>query len=219
LRRAIVRQFGRPRGVLGHLAGLIMERRPSNRERNLRTLSLLEIQPEDRVLEVGFGPGFALSRAAELASRGRVLGVDHSEVMLGRASRRNATAIARGRMELRLEDAQDLSLPDGSIDKAYAVNVFMFWRDAEAVLRRLLRGLRPGGRLAITHQPRKPGATDDDTKADAERIAAAFERAGFAHVRVEVLPMKPVSAACVLASRPLSSGAENHPGRETRARV
>jgi SAM-dependent methyltransferase len=209
LRRAIVRQFGRPRGVLGHLAGLIMERRPSNRERNLRTLSLLEIQPEDRVLEVGFGPGFALARAAELASRGQVLGIDHSEVMLGRAARRNAAAIARGQMELRLEKAQELSLPDGGVDKAYAVNVFMFWRDPEGVLRRLLRCLRPGGRLAITHQPRNPGATDDDTRTDAERIAAALETAGFVEVKVEVLPMKPVSAACVLARRPRAHGAED----------
>jgi ubiquinone/menaquinone biosynthesis C-methylase UbiE len=188
-----------------------MGHRPSNRERNLRTLSLLGIQPEDRVLEVGFGPGFALARAAELASRGWVLGIDHSEVMLAQAARRNAAAIARGQMERHLERAQELSLPDGSVDKAYAVNVFMFWRDPESVLRHLLRCLRPGGRLAITHQPRQPGATDDLTRTDAERIVAALARAGFARVSVEVLPMKPVSAACVLASRPRNGGVEDHP--------
>jgi hypothetical protein len=31
------------------------------------TLELLASQPEDRVLELGFGPGVALARAAELA--------------------------------------------------------------------------------------------------------------------------------------------------------
>jgi len=56
----IVQQFGKPSGPLGVLAGLIMRMRASNRVRNLRTVELLEIQPADRVLEVGFGPGLAV---------------------------------------------------------------------------------------------------------------------------------------------------------------
>jgi SAM-dependent methyltransferase len=202
IRRALVRQFGRPSGFVGRLAGLIMEHRPSNRERNLRTLELLEIQPDDRVLEIGFGPGFALAKAAELAPRGQLLGIDHSEVMLARAARRNARAISKGQMELRLGSVQELALPEASFDKAYLVNVFMFWRDPEAVLRCIRASLRPGGRLAITHQPRNPGASDEDTRRDAEPIAAALRAAGFVGVRVEILEMQPVSAACMLAERP-----------------
>ncbi len=74
VRSALVRQFGKPSGLLGTIAGLIMRVRPSNRERSLRTLALLDIQPADHVLEVGFGPGLAVARAAELASRGKVVG-------------------------------------------------------------------------------------------------------------------------------------------------
>ncbi|HEX9401806.1 MAG TPA: hypothetical protein VF912_16975 [Anaeromyxobacter sp.] len=70
VRSALVRQFGKPSGLLGTIAGLIMRARPSNRERNVRTLVLLDIRPEDHVLEVGFGPGLAVALAAELASRG-----------------------------------------------------------------------------------------------------------------------------------------------------
>ena len=201
LRRAVVKQFGQPTGLAGQLAGLIMERRPSNRERNLWTLSLLDIQPGDRVVEIGFGPGVALARVTELAHRGHVLGIDHSAVMLARAAKRNAAAIARGQLELRLAKAQDLALPEASVDKAYAVNVFMFWPDPEDVLRRLLAGLRPGGRLAITHQPRKAGASNHDTARDAEHIAAALAGAGFVEVRPEILPLKSANAACVLARR------------------
>ena len=201
LRRALVRQFGKPAGLLGHLAGLVMEHRPSNRERNRRTLELLEIQPGDTVLEIGVGPGFAFAGAAARASRGRLIGVDHSDVMIRRAARRNARAIAEGRAELLLTRAEELDLPAGSVDKAYAVNVFMFWRDPEAVLRRVLTVLRPGGRVAVTHQPRQPRATHGDTTRDADRIAAALVAAGFGDVRVELLPMKPVDAACVLGVR------------------
>ena len=57
LREAIVRQFGRPTGIVGRLVGLVMATRTSNRERNRRTIELLQIQPDDRVLEIGYGPG------------------------------------------------------------------------------------------------------------------------------------------------------------------
>ena len=60
LREATVRQFGRPTGFVGRLVGLVMATRVSNRERNRRTTELVEIQPGDRVLEIGYGRGLAI---------------------------------------------------------------------------------------------------------------------------------------------------------------
>ena len=78
LRQAIVRQFRQPTGLVGRRVGLVMATCPSNRERSRRTIELLEIQPDDRVLEIGYGPGLAIPWAAERTVRGRVVGVDHS---------------------------------------------------------------------------------------------------------------------------------------------
>jgi len=76
---AIVGQFGHPRGTAGTIAGWVMAHRRSNRERNSWVVSLLDVQPSDRVLEIGFGPGLAI---AELSRRvgdsGHVYGIDHS---------------------------------------------------------------------------------------------------------------------------------------------
>ncbi len=58
--RYLVSQFGNPRGLVGRLAGEFMARRPSNRARNLWTVDLLELRPHHRVLEIGYGPGFAI---------------------------------------------------------------------------------------------------------------------------------------------------------------
>jgi SAM-dependent methyltransferase len=104
----IVQQFGKPTGLLGEVAGLIMTFRPSTRERNERTLELLDIQPNDDVLEVGFGPGLGIEGAAKLARAGKVVGIDHSELMLRQASRRNAEAIAAGWVHLLLASAEQL---------------------------------------------------------------------------------------------------------------
>ena len=56
-----------------------MAHRPSNRQRNGWAVALLDVQPADRILEIGFSPGPAI---AELARRvddtGHVHGIDHS---------------------------------------------------------------------------------------------------------------------------------------------
>lgn len=58
---AIVGQFGHPQGTGGSVAGWVMAHRPSNRQRNSGVISLLDVQPTDRVLEIGFGPGLAIA--------------------------------------------------------------------------------------------------------------------------------------------------------------
>ena len=58
--RLVVGQFHSPHGMGGHVAGWVMGHRSSNRERNRWVVSLLDVQPTDRVLEVGFGPGIAV---------------------------------------------------------------------------------------------------------------------------------------------------------------
>lgn len=57
--RRIVGQFGHPEGLAGRLAGWFMAHRPSNLRRSAWVVSLLDVQPTDRVLEIGFGPGIA----------------------------------------------------------------------------------------------------------------------------------------------------------------
>jgi hypothetical protein len=47
--------FAHPQGLLGRLGGMIMAR--SSGLRNEWIISLLDVQRDDRILEVGFGPG------------------------------------------------------------------------------------------------------------------------------------------------------------------
>jgi SAM-dependent methyltransferase len=196
----VVRQFGKPTGTLGALAGLVMSRRQSNRQRNNWTLDLLNIKPADRVLELGFGPGLGIRGAAERAHEGEVFGIDHSAVMLRQASKRNAAAIAAGRVELHLASVD--ALPDfpAKFDKIFGVNVHMFWSNAAAVIAELLVLLQPGGTLALTFQPRKPGATSADTAQAGDELTDLLGSGGFEQVRTEVLELTP-SAVCVLGSR------------------
>ena len=58
-----------------------MAARDSNRSRNRWVVSQLDVQPTDRILEIGFGPGVAVGELARRATNGRIYGIDHSEVM------------------------------------------------------------------------------------------------------------------------------------------
>lgn len=202
LRSRIVSQFGQPTGIVGWLVGFVLATRPSNRERNRRTIELLQIRDGDRVLEIGCGPGLAIQMAGRLAGSGRVVGVDHSEIMLRQASRRNRAAIGAGHVRLHLASADALPPFTEPFDKVMASNLHMFLDDPVSTLRGWLIITRPGGVVAITHQSRKQAATDADTAQGADRIAADLRAAGFTDVRIETLEMKPVNAACVLGQRP-----------------
>jgi SAM-dependent methyltransferase len=105
-------------------------------------------------------------------------------------------------VELLLGSADALPRFDGRFDKVLAVNVYMFWEDPVSVLRSLRQVMNPGGVIALTLQPRRRGATADDTRAAAERMSASLQAAGFSQVRTEILEMAPLAAACVLGRQP-----------------
>jgi ubiquinone/menaquinone biosynthesis C-methylase UbiE len=158
----LMRMFGRPRGLLGRIGGAIMAR--MNRPCVSWVIAdVLRIQPNDSVLEVGFGPGVGIECLVE-ASAANVAGVDPSEEMVGQARRRNANALAQGRVDLRLGSAERLPFDDDTFDAALAINSMQVWPDALTGLREMRRVLERGGRIALGFTPHsgqsKAGLTD-----------------------------------------------------------
>src|SRR3954447_12761315 len=117
LDRDVVGQAHRPRGAAGSVTGWVFAHRPSNRQRNRWVVSLLDVRPTDRVLEIGFGPGVAVAELVR-AGAGQVVGIDRSGVILRQPSRRNAAAIRAGRVALL--EAPVEQLPDGPFDAVLA---------------------------------------------------------------------------------------------------
>jgi ubiquinone/menaquinone biosynthesis C-methylase UbiE len=196
---AIVRQFGHPRGAAGNVAGWVMAHRPSNRQRNRWVVALLDVQPTDRVLEIGFGPGLAIAELSRrVGASGHVYGIDHSDVMLRQATRRNAAAIQAGEVTLTRGTVEQLSpVPDVPFDAILAVNSVGFWTAPAERLEHLRRRLTPGGRIAIASQPRCSGATRNTSLDAASKITDLLQAAGFTQTRTEILDLDP-PVVCVL---------------------
>src|SRR5262249_47685542 len=126
--RIFMRMFGRPQGILGRLGGFIMAR--SNQQCAAWVIDLLDIQPHDSVLEVGFGPGVGIQLLARSASAGYVAGVDYSEAMVAQATARNGQVIESGQVDLRHGTVERLPFADHTFNKALAVNSMQVWPDA-----------------------------------------------------------------------------------------
>ena len=201
--RTVVRQFGHPHGIGGRLAGWVMAHRSSNRQRNRWVVSLLDVRPTDRVLEIGFGPGLAIAELSRRATGGTVFGIDHSEVMLQRATKRNAAAIRAKHVELVRASVEQPPHFEEPLDAILAVNSLGFWPEPTQRLAELRTLLRPGGRIAIAAQPRCPGATEETSAKAAREIETLLREAGFSQIHVETLDLDP-PVVCVLAQPAVS---------------
>lgn len=111
----IARQSACPSGLVGRVIGSIMARETA--QANTFAVELLDLQANDRVLEVGFGHGATIAQMASAVSDGLVAGVDPSAAMCRMASKRNRESIRRGRVEVREGRAETLPYPDCSFDK------------------------------------------------------------------------------------------------------
>jgi ubiquinone/menaquinone biosynthesis C-methylase UbiE len=184
----LMRAFGRPRGLLGKLGGIIMAR--ANRTIAARAIELLDIRSNDRVLEVGFGPGVGVQLLAGKVSSGRVAGVDISEEMVEQAMVRNADGVEAGQVELRRGSVESLPFANETFDKALAINSMQVWPDAVAGLREIRRVIKPGGRVALgfTRHSGQPK----------EGLTEVVTAAGFADAHVREME----SDFCALAIKP-----------------
>ncbi|MGI8593399.1 MAG: class I SAM-dependent methyltransferase [Solirubrobacteraceae bacterium] len=104
-------------------------------------LEALALGPGDRLLEIGCGGGLLLRDA--LASGAAATGLDHSEEMVGLASRRAPGA------EVVASSAEKLPFADAAFTAVAMSIVLLFLPDPVAVLRECHRVLTPGARAAI----------------------------------------------------------------------
>lgn len=193
----IVSQFGHPKGLVGRLVGAIMAW--ENRERNQWAAKQIDVQPTDHVLEIGFGPGLAIREMASLATRGLVAGVDHSEVMVREAQKRNAAAIAAGQVDIRQGTAAALPFGDASFDKVLTVNSVHHWPDRAAGLREILRVLKPGGMVALIEQSHSK--TYDEGRPSGDDLVHYLKECGFQSIRVTQGPMRKASTVCAQGTK------------------
>ena len=120
-------------------------------------VGVLDVQPGDDVLEIGYGPGGLIRLLTERTEAGTIRGVDPSATMRDQAIAHNRKAVRAGRVRLDLGTADHTGLPNASVDRVVSVRNVAIWPDLEAALCELHRVIRPGGVVVIAwHGGTKP---------------------------------------------------------------
>ena len=187
-RKLLMRMFGRPRGVIGRLGGVIMAR--MNRDAAAQIIEILDFRPDDKVLEVGFGPGVAIQLLLHRVPAGSVAGIDYSQEMVRQAAARNAAALRNLRVDLRYGSVERMPFPDERFDKALAINSMQAWPDARPGLREIQRVLKHGGNVAL-------GFTVNSGQPK-ECVAESLAAGGFTRARI----VDGSKLFCAIATKP-----------------
>lgn len=148
LKDLIARQIRKPSGFIGNL---LARSQISHQHEYLEAfcVDLLKIQPDDVLLEVGFGNGYMINKIAPSLSNGCIYGIDHSEVMVRDGSTRNRKYIDSGKVELQQCDLSRLPFANNVFTKVVSNNTIYFWQNPLDEAKELLRVLKPGGTLVI----------------------------------------------------------------------
>lgn len=199
----LFKDSGCPRGKVGKLILSMMNR--GHRELHEWALSLVEIAPRAKALDIGCGGGSAMALLLRRCREGMVCGIDVSECGLECSARRNAKAIAADRCEVRAGSAEAIPYPPGYFDIATAFETLYFWPDLDGAFAEVLRALKPGGTFLIANHQADPeraewtDVVDNMTVRGEEEITARLARAGFAEIAAR---RSEKGWLCVIAKKP-----------------
>jgi ubiquinone/menaquinone biosynthesis C-methylase UbiE len=142
---------------------------PSNR----LVIDVAAVGPDDRILDIGCGPGAAVRAAAPLVEE--AVGADPDPRML-RVARRRSRSLSNVRYVQ--APAHDLPVEDGAFTAIWTIHSMHHWGDEAAGLVEVRRVLAPGGRFLVIERvdPEKPWGIDE---AGIERIISMMRDAGF----------------------------------------
>lgn len=170
-------------------------------EANRWMVDLLEVRRDDRVLDVGCGPGLAVAYAAQVCD-GPVVGVDPSGTMVRQARRRNRSSVREGRVEIGQADASRLPFRDASFTRVGSLNSMQFWPRPEEGLGELYRVLEPGGRAAVVLMARSDEPGGPTTPTWVEETVQHMRAAGFSGLRIASRTFGGVLHRALVALRP-----------------
>src|SRR5215216_4865550 len=184
LRKFVASQFKKPTGLFGIFTSNMMVK--NNQKNYDKLIKDLDLQPHNKLLEIGYGPGVGVQMIAKLCPTCTIHGIDFSKLMYKRASKYNKQYIDTGRAQLLYGDFLKASL-DNNYDKVFCLNVVYFWNDLTSPFEKVLSLLKKGGAFHIYManentlvEKRAPDSVFN--KYSIEQVRDALKAAGFDYV-------------------------------------
>lgn len=164
-----------------------------NPESNRIIVDLLGLTSDDRVLEIGCGPGAAVELAAERIGAERVAAVDPSPTFVDMVRKRVPGA------DVREGSASEIPFDDGTFTAILSIASMHHWPSREPGLAAQVTKLAPGGRLVIAERLLdKPG--HGITQAQSEEVMDYLKGLGLADVESTTVPNGPKTIQVIRAT-------------------
>ena len=160
------------------------------------TLSQLNVQPYQHILEVGYGAGYVLEEVARALKIGFLAGIEARIPLYQQAYRRNKRFIRQQLLELHIGELYELSYPPHYFHSIYGSNVHFSWKDPQAEFIRLAALLKSRGRMVMVFQPSSRKSAG--LREAAARIEEDYTAAGLTDIRIEYRELYPVT--CIAAT-------------------
>ena len=183
---AFTDNFGNPKGFLGRLMLVAMEREHLPMAK--WAFPLLKIPQSGKILDIGCGGGYNVRRLLEKSADAKVYGIDISEESVKKAKKINRSEI-KNRCEILQGTAEKLPFSDGEIDYITAFETVFFWKNIEKCFAEVRRVLKSGGTFAIINNYGDPKINWEKKvpcmkRYTASQIKTLMENAGFGEVSV-----------------------------------
>lgn len=158
-------------------------------------VDVMDVQPNDHVLEIGCGPGAAAELICQQLETGKLFAIDRSESGVDRTKRRCAQYVESGRLTVRQIDLATLRVPVKRLNKVFAFNVNLFWvRDCAEEVALLHERVVPGGAVYLFYEANQRELVPNMVK----KGSAALQAGGF---RVSVVEQKAPAVVGLIGRR------------------
>lgn len=147
-KKFLAAQLCQPSGLFGKfmMADLLNKH---NEKMNHFAVERLDIQPTDKVLDIGFGGGITIAEMLKMIDTGKIYGIDFSLVMVEQAKQKFKPEIESNKVSIEFGDVKQLAFAEKKFDKICTVNTIYFWNEPLANLKEIKRVLKSDGKLVV----------------------------------------------------------------------
>ncbi|NVO11419.1 MAG: methyltransferase domain-containing protein [Bacteroidales bacterium] len=184
--RSLGLQLRKPSGLFGKIVSAMLIK--WNRNRYEILINDLKIQPNDKLFEIGYGPGLGINLISKEYESCQVYGIDFSELMYLKATKRNKQFIVSNRVKLMFGDFLETEIGIRDFDKVFCLNVVYFWDNLQKPFEKVISLLKDDGLFYIYMDSKedlsKATFAEDDifNKYTIEQVHDALKLAGFKEI-------------------------------------
>jgi len=115
-------------------------------------LSHIRLRKDMKILDIGCGGGANINHFAQIATSGRVFGIDYSPTSVKVSKEVNKKYIKEGIVEIRESSVSNLPFEDDTFDVVSGFEAYYFWPNLINDLKEIHRVLKINGELLLVNE-------------------------------------------------------------------